>query len=306
MAVIKSIDTVLHRTSVSSILPNAGNADGTVQGYYNCKTASILKKYGPGPRIHFHIGLLGPPLSGAADLTPADYRRVIVDSQEAMLSKAAAAWNARQSFAGRVLDAGCGLGGGSIFWAQECGSHVTAVTIADLHIPLIARFAEQAHVANLVTPMLCDACAVPALERYDAVVAMEASCYFPLHRWFARLSHLVRPGAVVCIEDTVLARPEFKTPFDAYWKTDIAGVQDYVEAARAAGFTYEQNIDLTDETAEFWRHSQAWSESVLKSEPLDAAEAKRLEESIRWHETFYQWWRQHAIEVRLLRFCYNG
>ncbi|WP_407288929.1 hypothetical protein [Streptomyces sp. BP-8] len=37
----------------------AGDAfdDGDVHAYYTGKTADIVRKYGPGPRIHFHLGL---------------------------------------------------------------------------------------------------------------------------------------------------------------------------------------------------------------------------------------------------------
>src|SRR5262249_51163428 len=105
---------------------------------------------------------------------------------------------------GSVLDAGCGLGGGAIFWAETCGAHVTAVTIVPDHIPIIAHFARQAGVGHRVAPMLSDACSVKTAEPFDAVVAMESACYFPRRRWFARLARIVRPGGHVCIEDTFL------------------------------------------------------------------------------------------------------
>ena len=51
-----------------------------------------------------------------------------------MLSDAAEVWDAPQSLSGEILDVGCGLGGGSIFWAQEFGARVTAV-----HLRAVAR-----------------------------------------------------------------------------------------------------------------------------------------------------------------------
>jgi len=287
--------------------PSPGRPEpvGPVHAYYANKTASIVQKYGPGPRIHFHIGLIAAPLDGDRH-GPDHYRRAMASAQEAMMSKAAEVWGAREHFTGHVLDAGCGLGGGAIFWAQEYGAQVTAITIVPDHLPCIRRFAGQAGVADRVVAVLADACAVTSPHRFDAVVAMESACYFPRDRWFAHLAGLLRPGGVVCVEDVILVEPAFKASFDAYWKTDIARGDEYLCAARAAGFVLEHNLDVTDETAAFWRYSVAWSQAMLDSAQIGTSDARHLESSIRWHEIFYQYWRLHGVEVRLLKFRLAG
>ena len=55
-------------------------------------------------------------------------------------------WDASESLTGEILDVGCGLGGGSIFWAQEFGARVTAVTCVPFHAGHVARFAVEAGV----------------------------------------------------------------------------------------------------------------------------------------------------------------
>ena len=276
-----------------------------VANYYQVKTASILKKYGPGPRIHFHVGLLDqPPVFSLHD--PAHHRRSIVAAQEALMQLAAKSWDAPSCLTGKVLDVGCGLGGGTLFWAQEFHSQVTALTIAAEHIPLINDLAHQAGVAHLVHPVLADACTFHSPHQFDAAVAFEASCYLPRYAWFQRLASLLRPGGVVCIEEPFAERGDYRVMFDRYWRTHIGSVQEYVDAAATAGFTLEQDYDLTDQTAEFWRHSTAWSESIIATEQLEERERERLVVSIQQHEYFYNAWKQHGIEIRMLKFRLKG
>jgi len=290
-----------------TILPAQGEppvGSAVVASYYDQKTASILKKYGPGPRVHFHIGHFeGHPNTGVeAEVL----RQRIRQAQEEVIERAARAWDAPHTFAGRLLDVGCGLGGGALYWAQHCLTDVTAVTIAKEHLPLIAHFAQAAGVGERVHPVLSDACEVRAEEPFDAVVAMESSCYFPRERWFQHLRRLVRPGGAVCIEDTFLGLPECREPFDRYWRTRIGAVSEYVRAAREAGFVLEGNVDLTEGTSEFWAQSIAWSRCILRSEEVDEAEARRLRISIRWHKYFHAAWLRRGIEVRLLKFIRQG
>ena len=272
-----------------------------VATYYDTKTASILMKYGPGPRVHFHIGLFQQGAL-ATTTTMKQLKQNLVDSQEAMVRYAAKVWEAPATLSGEVLDAGCGLGGGALYWAQEHRARVTAVTIAAEHIPLISRFAAQGGLTERVRPLLADVCDVPLDRQYTGVVAMESACYFPRVRWFDHLSRLVAPGGYVCIEDTFLGRREWQQPFDHYWKTRVAPVAEYVAAAQAAGFALDRNEDVTDSTTEFWIQSAAWIEAALSTGVHAPDEEKRLLQSHRWHGNFFRAWRDHGIEVRLLRF----
>ena len=283
----------------------SGQADPNVGVYYNQKTASILKKYGPGPRIHFHIGLYErEPPDIALGLEP--LRHQIVAAQERMLVRAARVWEADWALSGDILDVGCGLGGGSLYWASEYGARVTAVTIASEHIQPIRAFAAQAGVTDRVEPLLSDCCDVPTGRRYDGAVAMESACYFPRWKWFRRLAELIRPGGFVCIEDTFLGLPEWKAPFDEYWHTDIAPVDEYVSAARAAGFILDRAEDVSHLTAPFWLQSIAWSERALASGDLPEEERARLRSSIDAHHRYHGAWKGGGVDVQLLRFRHRG
>ncbi|KOG56619.1 methyltransferase, partial [Streptomyces varsoviensis] len=67
--------------------------EAKVPSYYSRKTTDILHKYGPGPRVHFHMGLFD---AGAAPNTTVAQRvlkdRLLV-SQETAIQHADRAWN---------------------------------------------------------------------------------------------------------------------------------------------------------------------------------------------------------------------
>src|SRR5215469_2136810 len=143
------------RASSARLIPAAGQQPATASqisssqisssAYYRDKTAAITDRYGPGPRVHYHIGLFGedrPACGATADLI----RAGIVHAQERLLDRAASAWGAGTAFTGDLLDIGCGLGGGAIYWAQHFPVRVTAVTDVARHVGIVRGFAAAAGV----------------------------------------------------------------------------------------------------------------------------------------------------------------
>lgn len=276
-----------------------------VIAWYGRKTESILKKYGPGPRVHFHVGLFDGLLS-TDDSTVEVQRQKLIASQELLMKHAAQFWDARSCLSGSVLDVGCGLGGGAIFWAQEFHADVTAITIVPEHVPLVAIFAEQADVSSLVHPLLTDACDVKTPRRFDAAVAFESSCYLDRKQWFGHLSTILRSGGYVCIEDSFLAEPQWAKPFNTYWRTRIGTLDEYLNAAQTAGFALDMSEDITAGVAEFWRQSNIWSEMTLNAGKVPDDEEWRLQQSVRWQTTCFDAWKRRGIHTYLLRFRLTG
>lgn len=122
-------------------------ADDPIRLYYSNKTQEILHKYGPGPRVHFHVGLYpdGPPDSTAPQYV---LQQRMLDAQERIVEHAARSWGAYEAPPRRLLDIGCGLGGTSLYWAQEHGASVTSLTVAAEHIPIVRHFARHAGVGG--------------------------------------------------------------------------------------------------------------------------------------------------------------
>ncbi|MGP3983212.1 SAM-dependent methyltransferase [Streptomyces sp. KR80] len=278
--------------------------------YYSRKTADILHKYGPGPRIHFHMGMFDP---GAAPNTTVAQRVIqqrILDSQEAVLEHAAASWGVPTNPPGSLLDIGCGLGGGSIYWAQEYGAAVTGLTVTAEHIPLMAGFVRQAGVANLVSPVLGDVHDLRDERTYDAAVAIESTGYMDRERLFSVVARALKPGGWFGVQEHFVCRPEWTEFIDGYYKTRLGTLTEYIFAAHAAGFDLEQDEDITDRVAEFWIQSMAWTTAELdqaerRGTPSPIARDRLLESALT-HGKLFRVWRDHAIETRLLLFRLKG
>jgi tocopherol O-methyltransferase len=285
----------------------AGEAEiASAQRHLTGKLDAIIEKYGPGPRVHYHIGLFSSGHLGTTGLSELRLRERITAAQEDLVRGSATVWEAQTTLSGEILDIGAGLGGGSIFWAQEHGAQVHAVTNVAAHIPVIESFAAQAGVTDQVRPILANAQDLPDGLRVDGAVAMESMCYMPREAVFSALAQAVRPGGSLCIQDVFLNHPAWRTDFDAYWKTTIGTVDEYTRAAARAGFTLDRNEDVTETTAPFWLQSMAWAEHRIAACSPDDAEHRRLAESVRWHGNFYRAWRDNAIHVKFLRFRRNG
>jgi cyclopropane fatty-acyl-phospholipid synthase-like methyltransferase len=254
--------------------------------FYENKTPQILKRYGPGPRVHYHTGLVDEPLSSRASRE--GLRAELIAAQERTLQHAAEVWNARLWLSGDVLDVGCGLGGGAVFWAQEFGALVTAVTIAASHIELVGRFAAQAGVGSQVKTLLCDALEVPGENRFDAVVAIYSSNSFPRRPWFQRLERLLRAEGHIFIFDTFLVSSEYEEPFNRHWCSQIGTVEEYITTAREAGFKVTLIEDVSLRAIHFWTRTVALIRMEAQDERLGPSERAKLDESSRTHSLVRQ------------------
>jgi tocopherol O-methyltransferase len=243
-----------------------------VVSYFTHKTDSILARYGPGPRVHYHTGLVreAPPSSA----TTSELRRVLVDGQVRMLERAADAWDAPRRLTGEILDVGCGLGGGSIFWAEEFGAKVTALTCVPSHADFVTKFAEKAGVGRQVTIQVCDAAEFPGRECFDAVIAVDSSGYLPRRRWLGRMASLLRPGGSVHIVDCFLEDARYAELFNSHWHTRIGTTEEYKEAAHESGLEEEAVVDVTEETVHFWTTTLALINAEALNPDAVAASAK--------------------------------
>jgi len=248
--------------------------------YYERKTQEILHRYGPGPRVHYHIGLIegSEPSVGVVDP-----RAQLVASQERMLQWAARAWDLERIPFRDILDVGCGLGGGAIFWAQEFGAQVTAITIAPSHVPIVAKFAAQAGVESQVSALLCDASSVPGENCFDAVLAIDSSSSFPRKPWFECTARLLRRGGRVFVYDCFLQRSEFEEPFNNHWCAQIGTIPEYVAAAQAAGLHGQTVHDVSCQAVHFWTASLALLKDEARAKALTGEQRVKRRESLRVH-----------------------
>ncbi len=225
------------------------DAGSLLVSYYENKTTAILQRYGPGPRVHFHVGLVDSPRLNA---NAGELRNQLVKAQERMLEYATDIWQLASIPFRNVLDVGCGLGGGAIYWAQNFGARVTAVTIAPSHVELVRKFANAAQVGDKVTPLLCDATEVPGAACFDAAIAIDSSSSFPRGPWFDRLAWLLGPAGHVFIFDCFLVDPQYAKPFNRHWCAQIGTLDEYLAAAQEAGFVLQSVEDVSVRAMNFW------------------------------------------------------
>jgi cyclopropane fatty-acyl-phospholipid synthase-like methyltransferase len=234
-----------------------------VAAYYEEKTESILRRYGPGPRVHYHTGLVDEPVPPGL---PAEaLRQRIHAAQESLLGELARLAGGFPQ-GGEVLDVGCGLGGGALYWAAEHGARVTAVTNVPSHVEHVLRLAREAGVGARVRPLLCDALEVPGRACFDVVVAVESACYLPRREWFRGVRRLLKPGGVCLVADCFLGRPESAAPFDAHWRTRIGSRAEYLSAAHEAGLELELCEEASARAVNFWTLTLdllAWEQPLL-------------------------------------------
>ncbi|MGW7104328.1 SAM-dependent methyltransferase [Streptomyces sp. NPDC054838] len=278
--------------------------------YYSGKTKDILQKYGPGPRVHFHVGLFPDTSPPHTTVSQGALQQHLRDAQERIVEHAARSWGAYEAPPRRVLDIGCGLGGTSLYWAQEHGATVTGLTVAAEHVPIIRHFAAQAGVGRRVHPVLADVHDLRDARAYDAVYANESSGYTDRKRLFEVVARALRPGGWFGIQEHFVCRSEWLEFIDDYYRTRLGTHAEYLTAAEAAGFELVQDEDVTDPVAEFWVQSMAWNTAELDrlragGEPA-AWSGERLQQSTITHSKFFRLWRDHAVETRLMRFRIGG
>lgn len=169
----------------------------------------------------------------------------------------------------RVLDAGCGGGGGSILIAERFGCSVEGVTLSDEQ----ARFATHAAETRGVRAQFTVA-DMAAYSRqagpFDAIWACESTEHVDsLPALLTSFGDGLEPGARVviiawCAGDGPEA-DELKAQVDAHYRTNIHTPQAYRAAARDAGLDVVDEVDLTPLTTPYWQ-IRAGSEHATGSE----------------------------------------
>jgi tocopherol O-methyltransferase len=272
-----------------------------IVAYYEPKTQEILRRYGPGPRLHYHTGIVDEP--GSLDVSMPVLQKGIVIAQERLLQYAAKIWEAQTALCEDVLDVGCGLGGGALFWVQEFGAQVTAVTCVPSQAEWVARFATQAGVASRVRSLLCDALEIPGENCFDAAVAVDSCCHIPRRPLFRRLSRLLRPGGHVFITDCFLVRPEYGELFNRHWHVRLGTIEEYRAAAHEAGLREESVEEISHRVEYFWAMTLALIKAEARGKKLTPHEAAKFTEAVQTHSLVRQGLADGGYRYALMSFC---
>ena len=102
-----------------------------------------------------------------------------------------------------VLDAGCGVGGSSIFLASTLGCNVTGITLSERQVKLATDNANKKDVGHLVDFKPMNYCATDFPDRsFDVVWGCESICYADSKEQFVKEAYrLLKPGGRLVVAD---------------------------------------------------------------------------------------------------------
>ncbi len=163
-----------------------------VASYYRTTTEESYLKWA-GDALALHLGL-------SDDDAPITERAAL----DAALLKMNAwlADRARIEPGARVLDAGCGVGGSSIWLSRERGADVTGVTLDPGQVALARGFAAERGAERVRFEALDFAATGYAPRSFDVVWNLESLCHAPdPAAYLAHVATLLRPGGrFACVD----------------------------------------------------------------------------------------------------------
>ncbi len=156
-----------------------------------------------------------------------------------------------------VLDAGCGIGGSSIWMAKQHNNQVTAITISQQQAKYAQQHAKRQGVSEKTSFEVSDFCATPFAEAsFDVVWGLESVCHALNKGDFLKEAfRLLKPGGRLVVCDGFILRREFS---DDEWKDIVTCLNGWAvpNLCSRDGFTqlleqnHFQDISFNDVTAE--------------------------------------------------------
>ncbi len=264
-----------------------------VRDWYGGRTEHILERYGgDAPRVHYHTGLVDQvPHTEDVD----ELKRALRQAQVRLLDIAAKEWQIDRLRGGHILDSGCGLGGGSIYWAEKYSCRVTGVSLVQEHLDLVHKYASDTGLAQRIDTILCDVHEIHLepneRSKYDAVIAIDSSCYMDLPRWFSALRQVLLPGGKVYIADGFVgpnASQSLVADVDDYFKTKMVRLTDYLAVAQSL-----KAWDFSDRAARFFGTTYP----LIFIQAMAANDLQGKKASLSMHKLL-----RHAFDTRRLQY----
>jgi len=173
-----------------------------------------------------------------------------------------------------VLDAGCGVGGTSMWLAEEYDAEVIGVNLVEDHIERARRYGRERHLGAQVRFEVADYTATGLDESsFDVAWAQESACHAPDKKAFtSEMARLLRPGGRIVMAEYVVAADRSPAPGDDAiadwelgWEMTLATQAVWHEALEAAGFV---DIEFDDITPRMRRSLQRLDRMCRRLRPI--------------------------------------
>lgn len=157
-----------------------------------------------------------------------------------------------------VLDAGCGIGGSSIFLAERLGCKVEGITLSARQVATASRLATEKQLDHLLTFSRQNYLQTDfSNETFDVVWAIESFGSAPEKAaFFQEMHRVLKPGGKILFADTfkpyaydIAADKDMQIMLNGWAISDILSLEELEGMSRANGFTHFTVEDVSKQIA---------------------------------------------------------
>lgn len=154
------------------------------------------------------------------------------------------------------LDAGCGVGGSSIYLAKNIGCKVTGISLSEKQAATAAEFAEKHGVAQLVSFKAMNYTSTSFAENtFDFVWAIESmQTAVDKSDFLKEAKRVLKPGGKILIADCFKSynypfakNKLMRLMFNGWAITDVLSSEEFIKEAGQFGFILNKEEDVTKE-----------------------------------------------------------
>ena len=168
-----------------------------------------------------------------------------------------------------VLDAGCGVGGSSIWLAKNIGCKATGITIVDSQVQKATQYAQKFSVSEKVNFLKADFIKMPFENNtFDIVWAINSVCYAnPKTDFIAEAYRVLKPGGRLLLSDSfqgkeILTDSEkillYNKTYNGWIVDHLATPDQFLNDMKKIGFKSQSYVDNSNITMKSVKRLYYW------------------------------------------------